>query len=128
MRVTPDFSEAVDFGEQVPAGVYKARIDGFESKTSKTSNNPYIQWKAVLFGIEGELKRFNNRTVSFNTMTTGKGAGTLKSLLRATIGEPRPFDTTELVGKEVQLTLVDNRRDDGTMGWPEVKAIAPIKH
>lgn len=126
MLVTPDFSEALS-DEQVPAGVYKVRVDSCETKTSKAGAS-YLSWKLIIFGAEGEAARQNNRHVYLTTMTAGPGAGILKRFVQSTLGEvPKTFNTEDLYGRELQVTLVDRTKPDGTPGWPEVKAMSTIR-
>lgn len=127
MKITPDYSEALESGP-VPAGVYNTRIDSWTEKTSKAGAK-YLSWKLVIFGAQGDSAKQNNRVVFLTTMTSGPGAGILKSFVKAALGEvPTEFDTDNLVGRELQVTLVDRQKPDGEPGWPEVKAMAPIRH
>lgn len=122
MQISPDFSEAVDFGK-IPNGIYKARIIGCEMKTSQAGNS-YLNWKLQVFGAEGAFASYNNRTLTHMTMTTGKGSGNLKQLLKATLETEGAFDTDALLGKEIEITLGDKRNQDGTVSdYPEVKAV-----
>ena len=128
----PDFSEAVDFDDaQIPPGVYKARVDSWEKKTSKKGED-YLSWKLVIFGAEGDLVRQNNRPVYMITMLRGPGAGKLKELLKSALGElPSAFEPgwqDTLIGKELQIALTKNIRPDGTEGFPNVKSVKPLEH
>ena len=129
MLVTPDFSEIVEQqNESIADGIYTARIEGVEQKTSK-AGAPMLSWKLVIFGADGELARFNNWTVFYTTMLGGKGAGMLKSFYRAATKTDLKgaFDATELYGKEVQITLQSRLNPDGTPNrWPNVTAIRSI--
>ncbi len=124
--VTPDFSE-VSESKPVPPGVYSARITDCESKTSK-AGNPMLNWKLELFGNPD----INNRIVFTSTMISGKGAFRLQELYKAATGEAisdrSGFNTDALIGKEVQVTLVEGRDQEGNVrSFPDVKAIAPLK-
>lgn len=128
-QITVDLSEAVEMGGVVP-GVYSARISGCEQKIAKTSGATYLKWELTIFGAEGELSRFNNHKAWYNTMTSGKGAGMLKNLVKSATGEEiaGDFDTDNLLGKEVQLTLVEGKNQQGEpSGYPEVKAVKPLQ-
>lgn len=127
MFVTPDFSEAVEFDNTPITGVYKGRITGCESRTSK-AGAPMLNWEFTLFGASDDAAKNNNRKVWMNTMTSGKGAGALKSLLKA-VDAPTAggFDPETLYGKEVQLTLGVRVGPDGTQ-YQDVKAVTTIKH
>lgn len=131
MLITPDLSEAVEgSSEPIPAGVYKVRIEDVELKDAK-SGAKYLKWKARIFGSEGELARFNNWPVYYNTMTSGKGAGMLKNLYKAATGEELAgeFDATALLSKEVQFTLARGKNQDGSPSdWPEVRSVRPLQH
>jgi hypothetical protein len=125
LDITPDFSEAVEFDDsQVPPGVYKGRIDSWVSKVSKEKGTPYIQWKFVIFGAEGDLARQNNRPVFLSTMLKGPGTGVLKQLLVAALGEmPVSFEPgwqNALIGRELQFTAKKNIKPDGTEGFPNI--------
>jgi hypothetical protein len=126
MQITPDFSEASE-SSPIPAGVYKARITACEQKTSQRSGNAYLNWKLTIFGADGELKRQNNRLLFLATVLNGPGAGRLMDLYKAATGaKPSgPFDTDELIGKEVEVVVVE--RIDATTGqpsnFPDVKTV-----
>lgn len=127
--IVPDFSEALETGGAVTPGKYTVRIESHETKTAKSGNN-YLKWKLVIFGAEGELSKFNNWPVFYNTMLSGPGAGMLRSLLTAagiTLEPGQGFDPSDLLGKEVVATLAQGKNQDGTPSeWPEVKRITPI--
>ena len=122
-RVSPDFSEALDLSP-LPPGTYKVRLTDVESKTSKAGNH-YLNWKLTTFGSENSST--NNRVIFYSTMTSGKGAGSLKALLAATGKGTGEFDTEELLGKEVRVTVIQGRDQDGNPSdFPSVKAVAAI--
>lgn len=127
MQITPDFTEAQE-KTQIPAGVYNVRVDSCEQKTSQKGAK-YLSWKLVIFGAEGTYAKQNNRPVFLTTMTSGPGAGILQTFIKATLGTVgASFNTDDLLGKELQVTLVDRVKPDGTPGWPEVKAMKAITH
>ena len=130
MLISPDLSEAAEStSEPIPPGVYKVRIEDVELKNAKSGAN-YLRWKTRIFGAEGELARFNNWPVFYNTMTSGKGAGMLKNLYRSATGEDLTgqFDATTLYAKEVLFTLARGKNQDGSpTDWPEVKAVKPVQ-
>jgi hypothetical protein len=124
-QISVDLSEAIDL--TVVPGVYPARITGAEVKAAKNGGN-YIKWEMTIFGATGELERFNNHKVWHNTMTSGKGAGMLKTLVKAATQAELSgsLDTDALLGKEVNLTLVEGKDQNGQpSGYPEVKAVKP---
>ncbi len=130
MLVVPDFSEAAESNsEPIPAGIYKVRLEEATPVKTKDGTGTYIKWKAKIFGAEGELEKYNNWPVFYNTMTSGKGAGMLKTLIAAAIGEVPEgnFDTDDLLGKEVQFTLTQGKDKDGNPStWPNVKGVRAI--
>jgi hypothetical protein len=123
--ISPDFSEAADFAPITP-GTYKARVIECQTKESKKGAT-YLRWTMEVFGADESLK-VNNRKFWYNTMVTGKGAGNLKSLLRAAMGEvPTQFDTDALLGKEVQVVLVQGRDQQGNPSdFPDVKSVSKL--
>jgi hypothetical protein len=127
--ITPDLTEAVELSG-IPAGIYSARVTGIQYKASKANPNAfYFQWELTVFGAEGELTKFNNWKVTHRTMTSGKGAGMLKTFHKACTGTELTgsFDFGLLVGSEVQVTLVEGKNADGTpSGYPEVKSVKSI--
>ena len=126
--ITPDLSEAVEMGA-IPPGIYTARVTGIDLKNSKSGSGQYFQWELTLFGSEGELSKFNNWKVTHRTMTSGKGAGMLKSFYKACTHNELEgqVDFGLLIGSEVQVTLVEGKAQDGSpSNFPEVKAVKPI--
>lgn len=125
-QISVDLSEAVELAS-VPPGIYPARIVNAEVKATNAGTGNYVQWEMQIFGATGELERFNNHKVWHRTMTSGKGAGMLKALFKAATGEELAggLDTDALLGKEVNLTLVEGKRDGVPTGYPEVKAVKP---
>lgn len=129
--ITPDFTEAVEStmsDEPMPAGEYQVRVTDAEMKTSK-AGNPYIKWKLQVFGMEGDLARFNNWPIFYNTMLTGRGAGILKSFLKCVMPEYEggAIDTDEALGAECIVNVKPGMKPDGTpSGWPDVKSVRPL--
>lgn len=128
--ITPDLSEAVE-STGIPAGTYSARVSGLEVKKTKDLTGQYIRWEMTVFGAEGALKNWNGWRINYNTMTSGKGAGMLKSFFKACTGQELTgaYDFQLLVGSEVQVTVVEGKNQDGTPSkYPEVKSVKPITH
>ncbi len=130
MEITPDFSEAVELAEgQVPDGTYKVRVVGVELKDSKAGNK-YLNWKLEIFGAEGEVARYNNWKVFHRTMISGKGAGMLKSFVKAATGEELQgnLNTDAILGKELTATLKTeiNPQSGEPSSFPTVKAVKAI--
>lgn len=128
MHVTPDFSEAQDMGKPFPEATFKARIAECRPMTSK-SGLPYLQWTLSVFGADGEYSTYNNRNVFLNTMTTGKGAGILRDLIKASLKVtevPGSFDTDELIGKELQITTKPRVYEGQEQSNPDVKKMMPL--
>lgn len=124
--IKPDFSEVTG---AIPPGVYSARVKDCEAKTGKTSGSTYLNWKLELFGNPD----VNNRIVFMATPVTGKGAFRLKELYKAAMGEEledgQQFDTESLLTREVTVTLVEGKDQDGNVrNFPDVKAVSPLKH
>ena len=126
--ITPDLSEAVELGG-IPAGIYSVRITNVELKQTKAGTGSYLQWELTLFGAEGELSRYNNWKVTHRTMTSGKGAGMLKSFYKAATNTDLTgaFDAQSLLSKEVQITLVEGKDQSGQPSqYPDVKSVKPL--
>lgn len=128
--ITPDLSEAIELTGVQP-GIYNARVHGLELKQAK-SGGSYIKWELKIFGAEGDFSKFNNWSVYYNTMTSGKGAGMLKAFVKACTGESLPekgaYDFMQCHGKEVMMTLQQGKNQDGTPSeYPEVKSIKPLQ-
>lgn len=122
MQITPDFSEAVESSNVITPGLYKARVEGVEQKTSK-AGAPYLKWTMSIFGAEGNNARYNNFKLWHTTMLSGKGAGILRDFLTATLGEARQFQTDEVLGKEVSVLVKIRRLEDGK----EVNDVGSVK-
>lgn len=121
--IEPDFSDVQD---SVTPGTYKVRVVGAEPGAWATGTK-YVNWRLETFG-ESESKN-NGRSIFFKTPTHGKGAFRLADLYRAATKQQLAgaFDTEQLLGKEVQVTVVDGTDKEGNpSGYTEVKAVKPI--
>ncbi|HUR98761.1 MAG TPA: DUF669 domain-containing protein [Pyrinomonadaceae bacterium] len=122
--IEPELSEATP--SELPAGTYKAHIVDAEQKTSQ-AGKPYLRWQLTVF--DASDARLNGMAVWTSTPTTGRGVFRLQQLYKAATGtalEGR-FDTTDLMGKQVLITVVPGVTQDGTpSGYPEVKAIRAV--
>lgn len=124
--IKPDFSEVAD---NVNAGTYRARIvdakmGEWEKEGRKT---PYINWRLETFA-EAEAKN-NGRRIWMKTPIVGKGAFRLRDLYRAALGEDLSgeFDTESLLGKEVEVVVVDGTDREGQpTGYTDVKTVRRI--
>jgi len=126
MQIVPDFSEASEEQKPVPTGIYKARIVGVDPKESKAGNK-MLNWKFSIFGAEGAYVQYNNRWVSTFTMVEGRGAFKLRQYLKAILGNAGQFDTEELIGKEVEISVVERLNDDGTVSnFPDIKSVKSL--
>lgn len=127
MQITPDFSEASE-SQAIPPGTYKTRITDVAMKKSQAGND-YLNWKLTIFGAEGQYSSQNNRPVFMMTMLSGKGAGKLRDLAKAALGNvPTQLETNEFLGKEVEVTLVERRMPDGSVSnFPDVKAVRSLR-
>jgi len=119
--VTPDMSEAQ---KPLEPGVYPARIiaaDAVESKAGKAM----LKWTLETFGSDDA--GFNGKRVITRTMLVGKGIFKTQEMYKAATGEPLtgPFDTEQLIGSEVRVSIVDGMDQHGNpSGWPEVKSVS----
>lgn len=124
MLIEPDFTEV---SQPVAPGVYSARLKEVEAKTSQKGGT-YLNWKIELFGHPD----VNNRIVFMATPVTGKGAFRLQELYKAAMGEDLDmknpsFDTESLIGREVTVTLVPGKDQDGNVRpFPDVKSVSTL--
>ena len=128
--ITPDFTEAVEASNDgpMPEGEYTVRVSGVENKVSQ-AGNPYLNWKLTVFGMEGDLSRYNNWPIFHRTMLTGKGSGILKSFLKATAPDydGGELDTDDILGAEVAVTIKHKVDTDGSISrWPDVKGVRAL--
>jgi hypothetical protein len=123
-QITPDFTEVM---ESIPAGVYKANIVEANLKTSQAGNT-YVKWQFRIF--DATDSRCNGKSVWTNTMLSGPGAFRLQQLVKAALGETPAgaLDTDLLMGKSVQLTLVDgvDKNTGEKNEYAEVKAVRAL--
>lgn len=122
--IKPDFSEV---SKPIQPGTYNARVVAGEIQTSQ-KGQPMVSWKLELFGSPD----VNNRVVFTRTMVSGPGASRLKQLYAAAIGEDlkdgEQFDTDSLIGKEINVTLVQGKDKEGNVSqYPDVKATTPYR-
>lgn len=122
MLVTPDFSE---IKEDVGPGTYKGIIKKGEVKAWPDGSS-YINWEIETFG-EAEPKN-NGRRIFHKTSVSGKGAFLLQKFYRAATGQTLSgsFDTEQLVGKRVEVTLADGMRNNEPTGYIEVKNVRAV--
>lgn len=116
--ITPDTSQAEDFGSPIAAGTYKAKIVECPTGLSKAGNAKITpKFKLQVDGKE--------RTRTSNLVTTGAGAIGFDHLLRAcgfksladdyrdpNVSPKPPFDTDSLVGQELSVVVEDNLYKD----------------
>ena len=124
--ITPDFTEVQD---RVEPGEYTVRITDakvgqWPGKNGKKDTN-HIAWTLETFG-EADDKN-NGRKIFHRTATHGPGAFRLQELYKAAMNEDcgASFDFTMLYGKEVKITVV-NQKDKPE--YTEVKAVKSISH
>lgn len=125
--ILPDFSEAADYSTVEP-GVYKTRVIESEVKTS-AKGNTYINWKLEIFGAEGEMSKFNKRTLFAMTMTSGAAAGKLKDFAKAcgrNLESGKPFSKETFHGCELMIQAEKNIKPDGTEGFPNIRKFMPL--
>ena len=120
--VTPDFSE---IQEEVVAGTYKGIIKKGEVK-EWPNGGQYVNWMIETFG-EAEAKN-NGRTIWHKTSTSGKGAFMLQKFYKAATGQALTgkFDTEQLIGKQIEVTLADGVRNGQPTGFTEVKNVRAV--
>lgn len=96
MLITPDYSQA---SEQLSPGKHRLEIVSFDMKTSK-KNEKYLSWK--MEASPGGL------CVYYITMIEGKGAGMLRSFIKAVLGDhyaDGPFEPHDMLGKSILANL-----------------------
>lgn len=128
MLIEPDFSEVKD---SVEPGIYNGRIvdakvDQWAGKEGKKAT-VYVKWTFETFN-EADPKN-NGRKISTNTPVNGPGAFRLKQLYKAATGEEcaGQFDPTMLYGKELELTVVQQKDKNGQeTEYTDVKTVKPI--
>jgi hypothetical protein len=126
--ITPDLSEAIELDGSVPPGVYSARVLSWEKKESQ-AGAVYLKWTLVIFGAEGDLAKYNNWKVFYNTMTTGKGAGMLKGFYKACMGTDLEgqFAPAKLVESEIAITVEQGKNKDGSPSkYPAVSKVRTL--
>lgn len=127
--VKPNLTETTD---SVGPGTYAVRITdatlGSWPARDNKPETPWVNWRMVTFN-EAEEKN-NGRSVFAKTDLGGKGAFRIKDLYKAAMGEDLDgeFDTDMLMGKELQITVVDgiNFKTKEPTGYTEVKAFRPL--
>lgn len=124
MLVKPDFSE---IAEEVTPGTYKAVVKKGELK-EWPSGGTYVNWELETTG-ETQPKN-NGRKIFYKTSTSGKAAFMLQKFYRAATGQALTgqFDTEQLVGKLVEVEVVDgvNRQTGEKTGYTDVKAVKAV--
>lgn len=124
MLVTPNFDDVQD---EVAPGTYKGIIKKGEVK-EWPNGGQYINWELETFG-ESNPKN-NGRRIFYKTSTSGKGAFLLQRLYKAVTGQALTgkFDTEQLVGKKVEIDIVDgiDRRTNTPTGYTDVKAVRSV--
>lgn len=124
MLITPDLSESNS--EPVAPGVYTVRIANVEARESK-AGKPYLNWRLDIFG---ETKHAG-RALWYMTQTSGPGAFRLANLVRAAVGKSlasgEAFDTDTVLGREVRVTAVESRDQDGNIRQsPDIKTVSAL--
>lgn len=128
--VTPDFTEVQD--EMAP-GTYKCMVKKAELK-EWPNGGTYVNWQLETYG-EADQKN-NGRIIFHKTATQGKGAFVLQKFYRAAMGKVLGgnFDTTELLGKKVEVTVAEGMKKDNATGelvptgYNEVKGVKPVSN
>ena len=122
MLVSPDFT---DIAEEISAGEYRGIIKKGELK-EWPNGGAYVNWEIETVGDASSKN--NGRRIFHKTSTSGKGAFMLQQIYKAATGEPLTgkFDTEQLVGKTVALTMVDGVRNGEPTGYVEVKRVKAV--
>lgn len=122
MLVNPDFSE---IKEDVGPGTYRGVIKKAEVK-EWPNGGQYINWEVETFG-EAEPKN-NGRRIFHKTSTSGKGAFMLQQFYRAATGQvlTGSFDTEQLVGRKIEVDVVQGVKNGEPTGYTEVKRVRPV--
>lgn len=119
MLITPDFSEVAD---PVTPGTYKCIVK--EGKVKEWPNGgSYVEWQLETIGSDDPKN--NGRRIYHRTNVAGKGAFMLQQIYIAAVGQSLtgPFDTEQLVGKEIAVEVVDGVRNGEATGYTEVKRV-----
>ncbi len=127
--IVPDFSEAP---ENLGPGVYYARIVDQEIGTwpanEKRAAITFVKWTMETFN-SSEPKN-NGRKLFHRTGINGKGAGIFAAFYKAAMGteypKGQPFSPEMLLGKELEVTVVDGMKDGQLTGYTEVKAVKSL--
>lgn len=120
--IVPDFTE---IAEEVTAGEYRGIIKKGEVK-EWPNGGAYVNWEIETVGDSNPKN--NGRRIFHKTSTSGKGAFMLQQIYKAAVGQPLTgkFDTEQLVGKTVALTMVDGVRNGEPTGYVEVKRVKAV--
>lgn len=120
MLVTPSFDEVKD---ELGAGTYHARVTKIEVGEWKTGTKNIAATLETM--NEAEAKN-NGRRITYRVPIEGKGAFLLQRFYKALTGETLSggFDTEQLLGKEVIVTVADGKDKEGNpTGYTEVVAV-----
>lgn len=126
--ITPDFSDVKD---NVGPGTYKVRIvdakvDSWQGKDGKPDTT-YVNWSLETFE-EAESKN-NGRRLFHKTPVNGGGAFRLQQFYKAAMKKDLAggFDTEEMLGKELEVTVVDGMDKMGNpTGYTDIKTVRPV--
>lgn len=125
--ITPDFTQAQD---QVEPGIFHSRIvkvttTEWAAKDDRPAT-PVLKWELETFN-EAEPKN-NGRKIFLQTAIGGKYLSKFENLYFAAMGEKykrgTAFDAQMLMGREVELTLVQQKTN---ADFTDVASIKPIK-
>lgn len=112
--------------EPIPAGMYKAKLAGWEEKTGGNFG-PYLRLEFEI--TEGEYAKTKRSFIASSKITKGKTTETSSKLFRALTGllgrEPLPneeISLKEMVGKKCQILVEDT---PGKENWQNITKIVP---
>lgn len=120
-----DFTDVGEPEEWTPAppGDYILQLMEVEETTVQSGDNigaPRDNLKFEIVDCEGELEKYNGRTIYFNAMYSAKSLPIVKKMLQAFGAEvpegPMKFDWEELIGLKLQANLKSTpaRKDNKT--------------
>lgn len=124
--VEPDFSEVQD---QVEPGIYKTRVVAVKpdewAANEKRAAIRILAWTLETFGEN--VDKNNGRKIFHRTPIHGKGAFRLRDFYKAVMGEDlqagKPFDPNMLMGRECEVTLVQQKDEPQ---YTEIKLVKKL--
>lgn len=122
--VTPSFDDVKD---DISAGTYHTRVTKVELGEWKTGTKHLA---STLETMNEKEPKNNGRKITYRVPIEGKGAFLLQRFYKALTGETLAggFDTEQLLGKEVIVTVADGKDKEGNpTGYTEVAAVKSVQ-